>query len=585
MSIVCIPREYPYPLHKDIQKLLDDISDFEFTTPDGQVFNMSDINKSIPIYLDKEEIRIEEHKMTRQELNEMIDNLKAKCKVLDNRDSDEFETSHTRQLLNALVETKARYGDDHKTDDIVTIRQEISLNGYYTRNGKSHDTEIVLMMETLGNDSCNAEDVVITLVHEMFHAFYDYDLSRPNNYIPFVEEPLTEYAMLKFMEACKIKYPKLFDKAKKKVQKKQYSLGIAHYGFGYYLWNSGSDYFHWIDEFRKAKYSISESAPEYQQYAKPFSRGVYPFVDEYLTMKWLRYVLLYATTARSAFLPLAVEPEWKESGNTGLYAIHDKTLYLDGAFLHMRTLRGRKPNTKAPVKYIVLWDHFISDDFDIIKKLVFEKKAALILSPRNIYYVKKDNAIYDKNMTALFYFPETETEFDVPDTLTRITPSAFLNCVWLEKILSNNTNIGTSANTYKDCKSFNCWEWGPFSRDYEIIYHKRLLCVSKDPSVKIYPTTSVYLSGKDVNEIDGAAFNNCTFLEEATLPDTLLSIYSSAFNGCTSLKKITFKGATPPETDKPFERSELISTCTIYVPKGSGAGYGKIFPSHTIEEY
>ena len=103
--------------------------------------------------------------------------------------------------------------------------------------------------------------------------------------------------MLKFVEKLAKKdkkYSKLFDDAKKMVCKKQYSLGIAHYGFGYYLWEYEQKYgasINWIDTFRNAKYKIAESQQEYKNYAAAFEQGIYPFWDEFRQMKLLQVLL------------------------------------------------------------------------------------------------------------------------------------------------------------------------------------------------------------------------------------------------------------------------------------------------------
>lgn len=57
MSITLIARDFQQQINSSIQDLLDDIADFEFITPNGLLFKMSDINKRVPIYLDNEKSR------------------------------------------------------------------------------------------------------------------------------------------------------------------------------------------------------------------------------------------------------------------------------------------------------------------------------------------------------------------------------------------------------------------------------------------------------------------------------------------------------------------------------------------------
>lgn len=644
MSIKLQNRDYTDPLNQEIQNLLNSISDFEFTMPNGLVFKMSDVNEKVPVYLDKSESRPEEHKITWKDLNNRIDELEDECEWLmvnQNKTDDDFPLS---ERLWDLIEKLKRRRDDYENahprpdpDDIVLITEEITLLGYYTRDGRDHNSEIVLLMETLGNESRCSESVAITLIHEMFHAFYDHDLNESDTYVPFVEEPLTEYAMLKFVEALEKKdkqYNSLLNKAKEKVFLKQFSSAVAHYGFGCYLWKYENENrntlnnIHWIEAFRDAKYRISESTLEYMQYAEPFSCGIYPFDDEYLQMELLRRIVLNNITPailKPSMTPLAIEPSWRSCGRAARFALENDTLYLDGAFLHVRTFSGNlrlSEYVNTNIKQIVLWDHFICDDFDLIKKILHDKNAKLRLSPHNFYYVKKDGAIYDKKVTALFYLSEMKTIYEIPDTVTRITPSALLHCDRLTEIHFQKNNVGMSKKTFCDCESLSCLTLSNGTNVNEVIYQKRLLCVSKDPSITSYTIPA------DVGEIDEAAFcfcgeflhlevgdniteipngllkdcnklqsvrlgngvwkigsevfNSCD-LKEITLPANLKELSRTSFWGCRSLQKLTFTNSNPPE----ILDGDLIPAkgCIIHVPSGSHSAYKKLFPDHTVVEY
>ena len=317
MSITLLNRDFTDPLDQDIQKLLDNISDFEFITPDGLFFKMSDINKKVPIYLDLYKSRPESYEIKWKDLNNRIAKLEKEFDWLNREMDKTSEEEDKRRLLDDLITILKWKRDDYKKshpnpspDDKLPLVEEIELPGYYTRDGKSHKPEIVLLMETrMGltdlRFSINRDQLVITLIHEMFHAFYD-DLNKKDISVPFVEEPLTEYGMLKFVEALANtdkQYDSLLDRAKFNVHQKQFSCGVAHYGFGYYLWKykneNGSTLgnIHWIDAFRAAKYKLSKSTPEYKKYVEPFKSGFFPFDEERYYMELLRIILLNADGA------------------------------------------------------------------------------------------------------------------------------------------------------------------------------------------------------------------------------------------------------------------------------------------------
>ena len=228
------------------------------------------------------------------ELKDEIDRLKNE----GNQDLDSWNDeldAWTRYLEDLL--------DQYSDCDTILIENKYTRCGYYTRDGKSHNPdgkshnpEIVLLMETIGNDE---KRLISTYVHEMFHAYYDLDwINDKKNptfaksdlrYYLYIEEPLTEYAMLKFLEA--FGYEGVHEVAKS-VRKKQLSPGICHYGFGYYLWKWEKDgnkpLCDWINCYKEAKFKISDE--DKKKFALKV-KGLYPFGKECDCMKLLCEIL------------------------------------------------------------------------------------------------------------------------------------------------------------------------------------------------------------------------------------------------------------------------------------------------------
>ena len=77
---------------------------------------------------------------------------------------------------------------------MVEIECPYHRSGYYTRTG--NDAKIVL------EHKYRNEEFISTYIHEMMHAFYDSErLGGSSNSIEYVEEPLAEYGMLRFLSA------------------------------------------------------------------------------------------------------------------------------------------------------------------------------------------------------------------------------------------------------------------------------------------------------------------------------------------------------------------------------------------------
>lgn len=569
MSIDLINRDFQQQIDSSIQKLLDDIADFEFITPNGLLFKMSDINKKVPVYLDNEKIRIEESDMTWEELIKTIDRMEHEKAFLEHKKNRTHEESNRYEYLFVPIRQLKEARNNHlnhnphpSPSDRITIKSETILRGYYTHKGKNHCPEIVLLMETLGNNRYNARSVATTLVHEMFHAFYDYDLRQNDKNLPFVEEPLTEYAMLKFVEALAKKdekYEDMFRSAKNDVLRKKYSLGITHYGFGYCLWECEDklgktlENIHWIEVFHDAKYKISDSTPEYNEYARPFRQGLYPFRNEQYQMELLRVVLLNALLyTNSVQLPLpgngSMSVTWEECVPGSYWALDGNTLYFDGDFseqafqylLHdiehkLFSHHSHKISSWEDLYHlnnitqIVLWDHFICDDFyhinDLFSSLSSKNNdiVRLSVSPRNLHLVEIDGSIYDASKTTLFYCLYLATQIDIPETVKMIGRKAFHNCKSLRHVKIPNGIEEIPDGVFYYCESL----------EDEVVVNHKLLCIPR--------TVTKFEVPDNVIEICSGAFAHCNKLQHLTIPPGIEEI-SAVFGDCEVLEdEVIFK--------------------------------------------
>lgn len=141
--------------------------------------------------------------------------------------------------------------------------------------------------------------------------------------------------------------------------------------------------------------------------------------------------------------------------------------------------------------------------------------TAITVDENNAKFSSTDGVLFDKGMNNLICYPsgKTATSYTVPDSVTRIKPSAFENCKNLTSVTfgenSKLTGIGESA--FANCTAL----------------------------------TTITIPGK-VTIIGQYAFYRCDNLITVKIPVSVKSIYSFAFAYCSSLSTIQY-GGTPTQ--------------------------------------
>ena len=193
--------------------------------------------EEVPVYLDdKIELKSPPVRTKREEVENYVRELQN---VIDKFEKEKAQGQNRELgiLIEDLVALREKLKDlleQYKNCDTIPIDINYTRFGYYTRDGRNHSPEIVLLMGAIGD---NKRRLISTYIHEMFHAYYDLcwieDQNNPiykkKEGLTYIEEPLTEYAMLKFLEA--FGYEDVLEVAQG-VRRKQFSPGTCHYGFG-----------------------------------------------------------------------------------------------------------------------------------------------------------------------------------------------------------------------------------------------------------------------------------------------------------------------------------------------------------------
>lgn len=152
----------------------------------------------------------------------------------------------------------------------IEVKSKIKVNGDYCRAAVGATPRVRLVNQH------RDYAIAMTYIHEMFHAYYDWNHETENAMIKYIEEALVEYAMLRFVAAFVGENPqdhRLLDEARWNVRSKLTYPGTAHYGLGAVLFNSYANAAEWELLYRKAKFSINPQSPTVAQYIGLFSAG------------------------------------------------------------------------------------------------------------------------------------------------------------------------------------------------------------------------------------------------------------------------------------------------------------------------
>ena len=151
--------------------------------------------------------------------------------------------------------------------------------------------------------------------------------------------------------------------------------------------------------------------------------------------------------------------------------------------------------------------------------------TSIEIDPNNITYDSRDNcnAIILKRTNSLLVGCQNST---IPNTVTSIGASAFMDCSGLETIVIPNsvTVIGSSA--FAGCTDLAIVEMSDSITRIEVSAFNGCSSLT---SIE-FPST--------LTSIGGSAFYNCSSLTSVRIPDSVTSIGSYAFYGCQNLVSV-----------------------------------------------
>ena len=165
------------------------------------------------------------------------------------------------------------------------------------------------------------------------------------------------------------------------------------------------------------------------------------------------------------------------------------------------------------------------------------------------------------------------TSVTIPISVTSISDNAFYGCSGLTtvNIPANLTSIGLGV--FNNCLNLKEITVAASNTKYSSV--EGVLFTKDKTQLVVYPNakSNIYEIPASVTTIGNSAFMACNSLTSVTIPSSVTTINSSAFRSCSGLKEIHCKILTPPNIDFWAFYNTDISSCTLYVPKGTVAAY------------
>lgn len=234
------------------------------------------------------------------------------------QDDPEFEEINHRlgYLSDMLPMIRDLYNSQNGTNlkleelpDEILIESEETLLGLCQK--ATDGIKVFLFMDNINVGQHDAERLISTYIHEMFHAYYN-----TNNIPDEIEEPIVECSMLCFLEVISnylSEFEDTFDYSLHAVRGKQYT-SFSHYGFGAFLFENRS--LDWVKMFKDGHSPIDSTSNLVHDYCDGF-KMLYPISEEYEYMQKMWDILHGKTSSLtySSYKPVFLIIEEINRGN------------------------------------------------------------------------------------------------------------------------------------------------------------------------------------------------------------------------------------------------------------------------------
>ena len=235
--------------------------------------------------------------------------------------------------------------------------------------------------------------------------------------------------------------------------------------------------------------------------------------------------------------------------------------------------------------------------------------TSVTVADGNTEFSSENGVLYSKDKTELLLYPmaKSDTNFTIPDSVTRIASYTFKGARYLQTVTADDlTSIESSA--FMNCEALTSFTAESLSEVESQAFYQcakletftlededSLKTIGNDAFSKCSSLTAAPIAG--ATSIEEGAFQNCTALTslsfcetgnvsigknafsgcigltKLTFPASVTSIGYSAFGGCNQVTVITFESKTPPTCDSNSFSIGDPNNFQIVVPNDSENAY------------
>ncbi len=178
--------------------------------------------------------------------------------------------------------------------------------------------------------------------------------------------------------------------------------------------------------------------------------------------------------------------------------------------------------------------------------------TAINVSSGNANYTSVDGVLFNKNNTTLIQYPcGKQGAYTIPDSVTSIGSSAFLECASLTSITIPDSVTSIGSDAFRGCVSLT-----------SITIPDSVTSIRSRAFLDCYSLTSITIPNS-VTSIGEDAFLDCDSLTSITIPDSVTSIGSGAFAYCDSLTSVTIGNSVTSIGSDAFASCDSLTSVTI----------------------
>ena len=186
----------------------------------------------------------------------------------------------------------------------------------------------------------------------------------------------------------------------------------------------------------------------------------------------------------------------------------------------------------------------------------------------------EDGVLFNKDKTELIRYPagKEDESYTIPDTVTKISESAFSGCENLTSVTISESVTEIEAYAFAYCPSLTTITIpdGLTSIEYSIFCGSGLSTIIIPDSIKrigSYAFSQTNLSSvtipSGVTDIGDATFLGCTSLTSVTIPDGVQAINSNTFKECSALSSIVIPDSVTSLGESAFFGCSELTSITL----------------------